>query len=111
MAKKETVLEISSSEFSEILNDKKIPLLVCDFYAEWCMPCTIIGPIIESIAKRSKNVKFIKVNVDEASSLAQQFEISSIPCIIFFKDGKEVDRIVGSVDESYLEEKIVDYSR
>lgn len=111
MVKKEIVQEVSSGKFSEIIKDKKNTLLVCDFYAEWCMPCLMMAPVIESIAQRNSQVKFIKVNVDEAGDLAQQFQISSIPCIVFFKSGEEVDRIVGGVEEGYLEDKIIDYAK
>lgn len=110
MPKKEIVSELTQSEFGKLINDKKNKLVVVDFFAEWCMPCVMMAPIIQNLSeKHGDKVKFAKVNVDEQGELAQQFEISSIPCIIFFQDGKQVDRIVGGVAESFLEEKIRDY--
>jgi thioredoxin 1 len=111
MAKKETVQELTSKEFSLIIKDKKNSLIICDFYAEWCMPCIMMAPVMESLAERNKKIKFIKINVDEAGALANDYQVTSIPCIVFFKEGEEVDRIVGNVDEAYLEEKIRDYSK
>ena len=107
--KKDAVTEITETEFSKIITDKKIPLIIIDFFAEWCMPCVMMGPVFERVAEKSKNVKFCKINVDDAPKLANQYEVSSIPCIIFFKDGKEVDRVIGGLNEDLLQEKIDDY--
>jgi thioredoxin len=107
--KKDAVTEITETEFSKIINDKKIPLIIVDFFAEWCMPCVMMGPVFEHVAGKSKSVKFCKINVDDASKLANQYEVSSIPCIVFFKDGKEVDRVIGGLNEDLLQEKIDDY--
>lgn len=108
--KKELVSELTQTEFSKIIKDKNVSLIIADFYAEWCFPCTMMAPVMEQFAEKNKDdVKFVKINVDDASQLADQYEISSIPCIIFFKEGKEVDRIVGAVNEAILEEKIKDY--
>lgn len=109
MVKNHLVNEITESEFSTILKDKKNKLVVIDFFAEWCMPCVMMGPVFESLAENNKKAKFAKVNVDDSPNLAQKYEISSIPCIVFFQDGKEVDRVVGSVGEDVLEEKVKDY--
>ena len=109
MPKKESVSEITETEFSKIINDKKIPLIIVDFFAEWCMPCVMMGPVFERVAEKSKSVKFCKINVDDAPKLSNQYEISSIPCIVFFKDGEEVDRVIGSLNEDLLQEKIDDY--
>jgi thioredoxin 1 len=109
MAKKELVAELSQSEFSKAINDKKHKLVIVDFYAEWCFPCTMMAPVMERMAEKNPSIKFAKINMDHAGNLAQEYEISSIPCIIFFKDGKEVDRIAESVSEDILKEKIYDY--
>lgn len=71
-----------------------VPVLV-DFYADWCGPCRMLAPILEDISSERNNVKIVKVNVDEAEKVAQQFGIMSIPTIIIFKDGKEVSKKVG----------------
>lgn len=113
MTTKEIVQEITERGFLDILKDKKIRLLVVDFYAEWCMPCTMMAPIIESAAEKysGRGIKFAKINVEDAPQLSEKYEISSIPCIIFFKDGKEIDRIKGSINEDELEEKLKSYVR
>jgi len=109
MPKKEIVSEITESEFSKIINNKEKNLVIVDFFAEWCMPCVVLSPVIERLAEKFPKVKFAKINVDGAPKLSQEYEISSIPCIIFFKDGKVVDMVVGAVNERILEEKISDY--
>jgi thioredoxin 1 len=109
--KKEQVQEISQSEFSGVIGDKKKNLVIVDFFAEWCMPCVMMGPVFQRLSEKYDKVRFVKINVDDASKLAQEYEISSIPCIVFFKDGEEVDRVVGGVSEDLLVEKINDYLR
>jgi len=109
MGKKEMVSELSEDNFNRIINDEKTPLVVVDFFAEWCMPCVMMGPVIERMAEKNTEVKFCKINVDDAPNLSNEYEVSSIPCIVFFKEGKEVDRIVGAVNEHILNEKIKDY--
>jgi thioredoxin 1 len=108
MAKKELVLEVGSSDFKKILKESK-NLIICDFYATWCMPCVMMAPVMDRLAEKNKTIKFIKVNVDESQELAEKYEISSIPCIVFIKEEKEVDRLVGAVNENLLQEKIKDY--
>ena len=71
-------------------------LVMVDFWAEWCGPCQMLGPVIESLAEQYKGKAVIgKVNTDEEPELAMSFQISGIPTVIFFKDGKEVNRLVG----------------
>lgn len=104
---KESASDISEEEFNEIINNSH-KLVVVDFYAEWCMPCVMMGPIIEELAesKSMKDVKFVKINVDENQELSSKYRISSIPCLIVFKSGREVDRIIGGQPADVLEEKI-----
>jgi thioredoxin 1 len=109
MAKKESVIEITQTEFHKVIEDKKTPLVIVDFFAEWCMPCVMMGPVFKTLAEKYPTVKFCKINVDDAPVVSNEYEISSIPCIVFFKDGDEVDRVVGGVSEDILEEKISDY--
>ena len=109
MVRKELVFELTESEFPKVINDKKTPLVIVDFFAEWCMPCVMMGPVFERLSEKNKTVKFCKINVDDAPKISQDYEISSIPCLIFFKDGKQVDRVIGSIAEDLLQEKISDY--
>ena len=82
---------INAKEFNEEVLTSKEKVLV-DFYADWCGPCRMLGPILDEI---SKDHTVYKVNVDNESDLAQNYGIMSIPCMIVFQDGKEVNRMVG----------------
>jgi thioredoxin 1 len=99
------VQKVGREEFYNIIkNEKKI--VIADFFAEWCMPCNIMAPIFSSCAEKNKHFKFIKVNVDEEGELAQEFGVSSIPCLIIFKNNNEADRVIGAVDEKTLIERL-----
>lgn len=96
------VKELSNSNFKEFINQD---LTMVDFHAEWCMPCVMMGPVIDELAENT-SVPIGKVNIEEAGDLAQEYSISSIPCIIFFKKGKEVDRHIGATTEEDLKDKL-----
>jgi|TARA_B100001971_G_C18176611_1_gene530288 thioredoxin 1 len=100
--------EITEEEFNHIINNSH-KIVVVDFFAEWCMPCLMLAPVIDELAEKMKEVKFTKVNVDNNQKLSQKYGISPIPCLIIFKDGKEVDRIIGAKPVEELEEKIKSY--
>ena len=79
---------------SEVVNSQ-IPVLI-DFWAPWCGPCKMISPVIEEIANEySGKLKVGKLNTDENITLASRFQITSIPCLLFFKSGKPVEKVVG----------------
>jgi thioredoxin 1 len=94
--------DVSQSTFqADVLASDK-PVLV-DFWAPWCGPCKMLAPVVEKVASSmSDRVSFVKLNTDEAPSLAGEYQVSGIPCLILFKGGQAVDRIVGFVNESTI---------
>jgi len=98
------VVEIhNKDEFEEIVKNE--PVVFVDFYADWCMPCKIMVPIIEDLAKEyAGRVTFLKVNVDKNRELAYEFSIMSIPSFYIFKDSKLVERLVGALPKNKIKE-------
>jgi len=93
--------------FISISLDNKTKMFVAnDIIHHNCMPCLMIAPVIEELASKIKAIKFARINVDENKALSSKFNITSIPCLIVFKDGKEVERITGALPEEVLEEKL-----
>ena len=88
-------LKITKENFqSEVLEAKETVLV--DFWASWCGPCKMIGPIIDQIADERSDIKVGKINVDEEQELAVQFKVMSIPTLLVFKDGKVVNQSLGA---------------
>jgi thioredoxin 1 len=87
--------KITDSTFNDILKTDS-NLIVVDFWAEWCGPCKMLGPVLEEISDTLQDsVSIYKLNTDENIASSQEYQISSIPCCIVFKEGKEVHRIIG----------------
>ncbi|MBO4864053.1 MAG: thioredoxin [Eubacterium sp.] len=99
------VLEIKGDQFEEVVLKSDKPVVV-DFFAVWCGPCKMMSPILKQLSEEKPDVKFVSVDVDEDERLAIQFGISSIPCLILFKNGEEAGRLVGAVPKQKLEEFI-----
>jgi thioredoxin 1 len=98
-------IEITSENFEEVINSDK-PVLV-DFWAEWCGPCKMIGPIVEEIAGETEGSAVVaKLNVDNESQLAQKYGVRSIPTLLFFKNGKVVGKHIGFAQKKVLTEKL-----
>lgn len=99
------VEKISSLDFNEKVKETN-GVVVVDFWAEWCMPCKMLAPILESVSDEVRDAKVCKVNIDENISLANEYGISSIPTLKIFKDGKEVETKVGFTTKEDLVETI-----
>ena len=96
-------VKLTDVNFKNEVLESDIPVLV-DFWAPWCMPCHMVAPVVEEIAKEYKGeLKVCKLNVDEASKIASSYGIMSIPTLVIFKDGKVLDKIVGALLKSELE--------
>lgn len=98
------VQELTNNEFESFTKEG---IVLIDFFAEWCMPCLMLAPILEELSdKFKKKIKFGKVNVGDNQALAQKFKVSSIPNMTIFKDGKVIDQIIGALSSEELEEKL-----
>ena len=97
-----SVIKISKENFaSEVLNSNKPVLL--DFYADWCGPCRMVGPIVSEIANERSDVKVGKINVDEQPELAALFQVMSIPMLAVIKNGKLENQVVGYRSKEQIE--------
>lgn len=93
-------MTITDDNFEQEVLKADIPVIV-DFWAPWCGPCSMVGPILEDIAdKYSEQIKVVKINVDTNTEIARQYNIMSIPAIFFFKDGKLVEQIIGALPKT-----------
>jgi thioredoxin 1 len=101
-----SVTHVTDQNFDTEVVKSDIPVLV-DFWAEWCGPCKMISPVIDELGRELVGrLKVVKVNVDEAQSLALKFNVMSIPTLMVFKKGKVVDQVIGAMSKDRLMEKI-----
>lgn len=99
------IKELTRETFDMEVRNAEGPVLV-DFYADWCGPCKMLRPILEEIADDRTDVTVAAVNIDEQDELAGEFEVSSIPCVVVFRNGAEVDRSIGLKPREAIEELI-----
>ena len=100
------VSRIQESQFEAEVVQSTLPVVV-DFYASWCGPCKVLSPMLDELAGPLTNkVKFVKINVDEATALAQRMQIEAMPTLLFFRNGKIVDRSVGLPSRDMLRTRL-----
>ena len=98
-----SIIHLESENFNDLIGKG---LTLVDFYADWCGPCKMLSPIIEELSNEVNDVKIIKVNIDEHSEIAQMYGVMSIPTLILFKDGKEINTNVGFIPKDEIIEFI-----
>ena len=99
-------ISITADNYAQEVENSDVPVLV-DFWAPWCAPCRIVGPIVEELAKEYEGkVKVGKFNTDENPQFVSRFGIRGIPTLIFFKGGKEADRIIGAAPKNQIAAKL-----
>lgn len=99
------VIEVNNNNFENEVLKSDIKVLV-DFNAEWCGPCRMLKPIVEEIANSNSNVKVVSINIDEEDELAAKYNVFSIPCLVIFENGKEINRNVGLISKDAIESLI-----
>lgn len=104
MVSNDNVQELSKNEFDDFISKG---FVLIDFYADWCMPCLMMAPVLEELSEKFKGkIKFGKINIEDNKSISQKFGVSSIPNFVVFKDGKKVSQFVGGIPASEFENKL-----
>lgn len=96
-----TPINVTNETFREEVLLCEKPVLV-DFWASWCGPCRMVGPILDQIADEREDIKVVKINVDEEAELAKQFQIMSIPTLLIVKDGEVIQRASGAMPKAQI---------
>ncbi len=103
----DNTITASDTSFEEIIGAEK-PVLV-DFWAEWCGPCRMVGPILEEVAAEQDTISIAKLNVDENPQSAMQYDVMSIPTLILFQEGVEKKRLVGARSKAALLDELAEF--
>ncbi|EML9212432.1 thioredoxin [Clostridioides difficile] len=100
---------INTSEFRSSVEGSK-GVVVVDFFATWCGPCNMLGPVFAELGEEMKDkARFVKVDIDESLEIAQQFNVSTVPTMIIFKDGKPVETLIGFMPKNKIETQVKSY--
>lgn len=97
------IVEVNKDNFESEVLKSDLPVLA-DFNAEWCGPCKMLKPMLDELAEEREDVKIVSINIDDEDELADEYEVSSIPCVVLFKNGAEVTRSVGFKPKAEFEE-------
>ncbi len=107
----QNVKAIGADQFQAEVVHSTVPVVV-DFYATWCVPCKKLSPMLDELAgPLSRRIKFVKIDIDQASALADRLKIDGVPTVLLFKNGKEVDRVLGLMPEKDLKAKLETLAR
>ena len=102
-------IDTTDANFEKDINDKD-RLVIVDMWAEWCGPCKMMEPLLNEIAEELKeSVKLVKLNIDKNQKTAATYSVMNIPTLLLFKNGKEVDRLIGALPKNQLTKKIKQY--
>lgn len=103
-----TVLDVTDETFeTEVIGKSRDVVVVVDLWAPWCGPCKMVAPVLEKLSREfAGDLKVVKVNVDESPATSQRFAASSIPMLLFMRDGELVDRVVGAQPEHVLRDAV-----
>lgn len=100
---------INTSQFRGSVEETQ-GVVVVDFFATWCGPCKMLAPVYSALSEEmAGNAEFLKVDIDESMDLARKFSITTVPTVVVFKDGKEMDRLVGFIPKDSLKQKVESY--
>jgi thioredoxin 1 len=103
------ILDLTNSSFEDFISSSPLPVVV-KFWAEWCGPCRILGPVIEQLSSEyDGSVRFARVNVEEEAELGKRFRIHSVPCIILFRNGEFLGQVVGALPKHELRSRIENF--
>lgn len=98
-----SVIHLDKEDFNDIISNGKV---VVDFFATWCGPCKMLGPVFEKVSDEVNDVKFVKLDVDKFNDIAREYGVMSIPTLILFENGKEVKKEIGFMSEDKLKDFI-----
>ncbi|MDR1458344.1 MAG: thioredoxin [Puniceicoccales bacterium] len=101
----EKIINLTSDDFEAVVGSSTKPVVI-DFWATWCGPCRALSPVLDSIAEENDDVVVCKVDIDEEAKLAAKFDVTMIPTLIFFKDGKQTDKAVGGMTKTAILNKL-----